>query len=102
MNYRGRIKGNIVVIDGDARIPEGAEVVVTLVAKNRLADFAGVLPTEEVDEMRRLLVEIRQTPIDTRVYQPAAEMARMTAWPRLVIFQPLSPIKDLIGRNNNL
>ena len=67
MHYRGRIKGNIVVFESDARIPEGAEVMVTLVAKNRLADYAGVLPPDEVDEMRKLIVEIRQPLVEEKV-----------------------------------
>jgi len=76
MNYRGRIKGNIVVFETDTRIPEGAEVLITLVGKNRLAEYAGVLPSEEVDEMRRLLAEIRQSPVESKVYQSVAEIAR--------------------------
>jgi len=76
MNYRGRIKGNIVVFETDTRIPEGAEVLITLVGKNRLAEYAGVLPSEEVDEMRRLLAEIRQAPVESKVYHSVAEIAR--------------------------
>ncbi len=75
MNYRGRIKGNIVVFETDTRIPEGAEVLITLVGKNRLAEYAGVLPSEEVDEMRRLLAEIRQSPVESKVYHSVAEIA---------------------------
>ena len=75
MNYRGRIKGNIVVFETDTRIPEGAEVLITLVGKNRLAEYAGVLPSEEVDEMRRLLAEIRQSPMESKVYHSVAEIA---------------------------
>ena len=76
MNYRGRIKGNIVVFETDTRIPEGAEVLITLVGKNRLAEYAGVLPSEEVDEMRKLLAEIRQAPVESKVYHSVAEIAR--------------------------
>ena len=75
MNYRGRIKGNIVVFEGDARIPEGAEVLITLVAKNKLAEYAGVLSTDEVDEMRRLLMEIRQSPMESKLFQSVVEIA---------------------------
>jgi hypothetical protein len=75
MNYRGRIKGNIVVFETDTRIPEGAEVVITLVGKNRLAEYAGILPSEEVDEMRRLLAEIRQAPVESKLYHSVAEIA---------------------------
>jgi hypothetical protein len=76
MNYRGRIKGNIVVFETDTRIPEGAEVLITLVGKNRLAEYAGVLPSDEVDEMRKLLAEIRQAPVESKVYHSVAEIAR--------------------------
>jgi len=75
MNYRGRIKGNIVVFETDTRIPEGAEVVITLVGKNRLAEYAGILPSEEVDEMRRLLTEIRPAPVESKPYRSMAEIA---------------------------
>ena len=60
MNYRGRVKGNIIVIEGDARVPEGAEVVITLVPKNQLAEYAGVLPAEDAEELRQLILEMRQ------------------------------------------
>ncbi|HZS45693.1 MAG TPA: hypothetical protein VFC63_11355 [Blastocatellia bacterium] len=67
MNYRGRIKGSIVVFENDARIPDGAEVMVTLVAKNRLADYAGVLLQDDVEEMRRLIIEMRQPLVEEKV-----------------------------------
>ena len=75
INYRGRIKGNIVVFETDTRIPEGAEVLITLVGKNRLAEYAGVLPSEEVEQMRRLLTEIRQAPAESKAYHSMAEIA---------------------------
>lgn len=61
MHYRGRVRGNIVVIEGDSpRIPEGAEVTITLVPKNRLAEYADTLPTEDAEELRQILTEMRQ------------------------------------------